>query len=69
LAGRSAVERFERVLLLRVAVAGESKDMEEVACDRRLTAGEFTPASSLDVSAGKTDRFNGTLLLFENETV
>ena len=31
MAGRSAVERFERVLLLRVAVAGESKDMEEVA--------------------------------------
>ena len=31
LAGRSVVERLERVLLLRVAVDGESKDMEEVA--------------------------------------
>jgi len=31
LAGRSAVERLERVLLLRVAVDGESNDMEEVA--------------------------------------
>ena len=33
LAGRSAVERLERVLLLRVAVDGESKDMEEVALE------------------------------------
>jgi len=69
LAGMSAVERLERVLLLRVAVDGESNDMEEVACDRRLTAGELTPASSLEVSAGKADRFNGTFLLLEKEAV
>lgn len=69
LAGRSAVERLERVLLLRVAVDGESKDMEEVACDRRFTAGELTPASSLEVSAGKADRFNGALALLEKEAV
>jgi len=68
-AGRSAVERLERVLLLRVAVDGESKDMEEVACDRRFTAGELTPASSLEVSAGKADRFNGALAPLEKEAV
>ena len=33
LAGKSAVERLERVRLLRVAVDGESKDMEEVALE------------------------------------
>lgn len=69
LAGRSAVERFERVLLLRVAVDGESNDIEDVACDKRFTAGELTPASSLEVSAGKEERFNGTLLLLEKEAV
>ena len=31
LAGRSAVERLERVLLLRVVDNGESNDIEEVA--------------------------------------
>lgn len=68
-AGKSADERFERVRLLRVAVAGESSEREDVAWERRLTAGEFTPAISLDVSAGRAERFIGPFEAFEKEVV
>ena len=36
LAGKSADERFERVRLLRVAVAGESSEREDVAWEENI---------------------------------
>ena len=67
LAGRtSATERFERLLLLRVEVEGDSRERLEAACERRETgvrpsrpssratggAGEFTSARMRDLLEG-----------------
>ena len=42
---------------------------ESYTWERRLTAGEFTPAISLDVSAGRAERFIGPFEAFEKEVV
>ena len=69
LAGRkSAVERFDRLLLLRVEVEGESRERLEAACERRETgvraaraggreggAGELTSARMRDLLEGSSD--------------